>query len=371
MKANVEKIILLLRRHSILLVVVPWLVYAVYLVLIASDEFESQSKLVVKSSESNSAFSASSALISSVTSSGVSDNTDIVEAYVLSTDLMLHLDETLGLKAHYSSSGADIFSRLSTSASRETLYQYFLDHVEASVDSTTSVITIKTKAYTADFAQKMNIEIVKHAERFINNIGNDLAKTKLGYAKEEHQIVESKLQQAKAELLKFQSQYDVLDPTAEGAAAQQIAFSLQATLAQKQAELNTMSTMMSDAAPEIQNIRRQIKALEEQVRKQKRQLSENENSESAPSVTELMAQYSNMQVQLQLAIQAFSSSLMSLENARVDAYQQLQHLVTIESPTLPEENQYPRITYSLGLFGVVLFMIFGILRIVIATIREL
>ncbi len=53
----------------------------------------------------------------------------------------------------------------------------------------------------------------------------------------------------------------MLDPTAEGAAFQQIAFSLEATLAQKKAELSTMSTMMSNVAPEVINIKREIAAV--------------------------------------------------------------------------------------------------------------
>lgn len=371
MKDNLDKAIRLIRQRAIYIVIFPWLIYALYLTLIAAEEFESQSQVIVKSSDGNSAFDASSMLLSKVTTGGSGNDSELIEAFIYSTDMLNYLDQKLGLRAHYMSDKGDIFSRLSSSSSKEEFYNFYQQHIEVSVDAASSVITVRTRAYTPDFAQQINEAIVEHAERFINEINNNLAKNKLGYAKEEHQIVEDKLQKAKAELLKFQSQHDVLDPTAEGAAAQQIAFSLQATLAQKQAEMNTMATMMADSAPAIKNIRRQISALQEQVQKQKKQLSESDNKLEGPSVTELMAQYSNLQVQLQLAIQAFSSSLVSLENARVEAYQQLQHLVVIESPTLPEENKYPRIIYNLGLFGVVLLMIFGILRIVIATIREL
>ena len=209
------------------------------------------------------------------------------------------------------------------------------------------------------------------AEEFINNINNNLAKSKLTFAKGEHEIVEQKLQQAKTEILAFQSKYNVLDPTAEGAAFQQIAFSLEATLAQKKAELSTMSTMMSNVAPEVINIKREIAALQKEVEKQKERISTAEGESEALSVSELMAQYSNLQVQLQLAIQAYSSSLITLENARVEAYQKLQHLVTVESPTLPDDNAYPTVIYNLVLFGVSLLLIYGIVRIIVATIREL
>ena len=211
---------------------------------------------------------------------------------------------------------------------------------------------------------------MERAENFLNEINNNLAKSKMTFAQGEHQIVEDKLQKAKQDILAFQSEYNVLDPTAEGAVSQQIAFSMQSTLAQKRAELNTLETMMSPNASEVISLKRQISAIEEQMNEQRENLSKQTGQQSL-SVTQQMAQYSNLQIQLQLAIQAFSSSLVSLENARVEAYQQLQHLVTIESPTLPDDNAYPKIVYNLVLFGVILLIVYGTVRIVIATIKEL
>ena len=171
--------------------------------------------------------------------------------------------------------------------------------------------------------------------------------------------------------INFQSKYNVLDPTAEGAAFQQIAFSLEATLAQKQAELSTLAGIMSATAPEIVSLKRQIKALEQQITEQKTKINDTQGSDAKLSINQLMAQYSNLQVQVELALQAYGSSLMTLENARVDTYQQLQHLVTVESPTLPDDATYPKVIYNLVLLGVLLSMAFIAIRIVVATIREL
>ncbi len=129
---------------------------------------------------------------------------------------------------------------------------------------------------------------------------------------------------------------------------------------------------MSDIAPEMRNLKRQIKALQESVEQQKSQLNTaNIGDSSDVTMTQLMAQYSDMQIQLQLAIQAYSSSLMTLENTRVETYQKLQHLITVERPTLPESNKYPQIIYNLVLFGVILCLIYAVGRIIVATIKEL
>lgn len=372
MEKSLTQLNVLLKKNKTLILVLPWVLYAFYLIVWAAPQYESQSQLIVKSTDGGSSFDPSSLLLAAGVSGATSaTESQLIEAYIQSADMIKYLDETIGLRSHYISDEADFFSGLATNHTRESFYEFYLAHIDVNVDSMNSVITLKTRAFNAEFAQVINQAIVDKAEQFINNINNNLAKSKLAFAKGEHEIVEQKLQQAKTDILAFQSKYNVLDPTAEGAAFQQIAFSLEATLAQKKAQLSTMSTMMSDAAPEIINVKREIAALQKEVEKQKERLSTAEDESEALSVTELMAQYSNLQVQLQLAIQAYSSSLITLENARVETYQKLQHLVTVESPTLPDDNAYPTVIYNLVLFGVALLLIYGIVRIVVATIREL
>ncbi len=371
MKNTLSTFVPWIKQHRNRLLLLPWIIYAIYLVLLASPQYESQSQLIVKSSDGSSSFDPAAMMLSSVAGSASANESQLVEAYILSNDMLTYLQQSLALREHYHEQASDWFSGLDDEASGEEFLQYYLNHVEVTVDSTSSVITLKTRAFTEAFAQQINQAIVSKAEDFINQINNNLAKSKLSFAKSEHQIVEDKLKQAKTELLAFQAKYDVLDPSAEGAAFQQITFSLEATLAQKKAELNTMRKMMTEAAPDIINVKRQIEALQEQIGQQKEKISESNANGEQLSVSELIASYSNLQVQLQLALQAYSASLMTLENARVETYQRLQHLVTIESPTLPDDNQYPKVAYNLTLFAVVLLLIYGIVRIVIATVREL
>lgn len=371
MKPTLNKVKITLQKRPILLVIIPWVLYAFYLILLAAPKYESISQLVVKSSDGANSFDPTSMLMTSVTGVSSTNDSQLVVAFVKSADMLHYLDATIGLRDHYISSEGDFISRLPTSHSEEDFLEYYLDNTEVVIDSNTSVIELSARAFDAQYAQLISQTIVERAEQFINEISNNLAKSRLAFAQSEHDIVEEKLQNAKLALLNFQTKYNVLDPNAEGVAIQQIAFSLEATLAQKQAELTTLKSIMSDSAPEIISLKRQIRALEEQITSQKTKISDTTSGESKLSINQLMAQYSNLQVQSELAMQAYGSSLLTLENARVDTYQQIQHLVTIESPTLPDEAAYPKILYNLVLFGVILLMGFIAGRIIIATIKEL
>ncbi|TPV56084.1 capsule biosynthesis protein [Aestuariibacter sp. GS-14] len=362
---------ILIKKRPLLLVVIPWVIYALYLTLIAAPKYESTSQLVVKSADGANSFDPSALLMSGVTGVATSNESQLVLAFIQSNDMLHYLDSAIRLSEHYTSSQGDFISRLSSDHSQEDFLAYYLNNIDVLINSDSSVIELSVRAFDPDYAQLINQTIVKRAEQFINEISNNLAKSRLAFAQSEHNIVEEKLQRAKLALIEFQSKYNVLDPTAEGAAFQQIAFSLEATLAQKQAELSTLSGIMSVTAPEIVSLKRQINALEKQITDQKTKINEAQAGDAKLSINQLMARYSNLQVQVELALQAYGSSLMTLENARVDTYQQLQHLVTVESPTLPDDATYPKVIYNLVLLGVLLSMAFIAIRIVIATIREL
>lgn len=356
--------------RPLILVLVVWLFYAFYLLLIATPLFESESKLVVKANESGSSFDPSTLLLSSVSMAPMSEDGKLLEAYIYSRDMLEKIDSAISLREHFLSSQRDMFSRLSANHSEEDFFDQYIDSINVSIDANSSVITIKTRSYEQEYAHKFNKLIISHAESFINQVGNELAEKKLLFARKEHEIVEEKLQSAKQQLLDFQSTHSVLDPTADGLAMQQITFSLEATLAQKRAELSMLKTLMSETSPEVLSLKRQLSALESEVKDQKSKVSSLKEDDGT-SVNALMAQYSNLKVQAELALQAYTASLVTLEKARVDAYQQLKFLVLIQHPTMPDDYTYPRILYSLTLMAIGLIMIYVIGRIVVATISEL
>lgn len=354
-----------------LMVLIIWFFYGAYLVLLATPQYESESKLVIKANEGGSSFDPSSLLLSSVSIAPVSEDSSLLEAYIYSRDMLSKVDTEIALREHFMSRDADLFSRLSQDHSEEDFYDFYLDHIIVNIDANSSVISITTRAFSETYAQQFNRLVIKHAEDFMNQIGYALAEKKLQFAGNEHQIVERKLQDAKQQLLAFQSTHHVLDPSADGLAMQQIAFSLEATLAQKKAELSMLQTIMSETAPEVAALKRQLVALQSEINRQKSKVSTMEDDHNGLAVNELMAQYSNLKVQAELALQAYTASLVTLEKARVDAYQQLKFLVLIQHPTMPDDYSYPRTTYSLLLMAVALLMLYGIGRVVVATIREL
>jgi capsular polysaccharide transport system permease protein len=359
-----------IKRPIVLFVLIPWLLYAFYLVFLASPIYESQTQLILKTNDSASAFDPSSLLLGGFAGVSVSNDAKLVEAYVLSRDMLDKLDERLDMRSHYVNSGADFFSRLSALHSSEDFLKYYQQHVDVKVDQVSGVITIRAKAFEPAFAQLISLNITEQAEQFINNISNDLAKSRLAFADSEHQSIEDSLEQVKSQMLRFQSEHNMVDPSVEGAAFQQITYGLESAIAQKRAELNGLQSIMSNDAPAVVNLQRDIAALQHQINDERAKITDSQDVEQGRPMSELIAEFGNLRIQLELRTQAFAASLAALEKIRVETYQQLQYLVVVESSSLPDDNQYPKITYNLSLTAILLLLFFGIVRIVIATVRE-
>ena len=358
------------KNTGFIFIVLPWLLFAFYQMIWASPRFESQSQVIVRQPDDMATLDASMALLTGLGMPAANTDTKLVEAYVHSNDMLEFLDEKLQLRNHFSHSDNDIFSRLSSRASSNDFLQYYIDHVLVEIDDVSSVIKISVQAFDSEFSNILNQEIVNRAEWYINSVSHQVSKEQLRFVQGEHEIVAKRLEESKANLINYQRENNLLDPTAEGLAYQEIAYTIEAQISAKKTELYAMQATMSEGAPQIKNLKKIIEALEHQLESENSRLSGNSTTIGL-TVGEKMARFSDYKIDLELALQAYASSLVSLEKSRIEAYRKLQYLVVVESSTLPDENKYPEVIYNLTLMLVVLLLIYGIGRIVVATIKEL
>lgn len=351
-------------------VVLPFFIFAFYQIILASERFESRSQLILKQPDGVATLDPTMALLSGFGGTNFSNDNELLKAYILSWDMVHYLENNLSIKEHFANKESDFFSRLSNNATREDLHEFFAQHVTIEIDDKSSVVSILAQGFTPEFVEKLTGAIVERAEWYINEIGHNLAKEQLLFVQNEHQLAESRLENAKKVLLAFQRENDLLDPEAEGMALQKITYAIESEIAVSEAALNTLRSGMSESAPLVMRARAELESLNQQLVEQRRRLTNGKNSDDN-SVSEILAKFTDLKIDLELALQAYSSSQISLEKSRIEAYRQLKYLVVVESPTLPEESKYPKVTYNLTLFLAVTLMLFLIGRIVAATVNEL
>ncbi|WP_409438902.1 lipopolysaccharide biosynthesis protein [Psychromonas sp. GE-S-Ul-11] len=350
-------------------VVLPTLIFAAYQFLWATDRYESQAKVIVQQPDSASTMDSGMALLTGLTGGNSNSDPELVKAYIYSNDMIEYLNNKITLREHYSQSNIDFFSRIHNDDSKEALNQYYQNHVDVVLDESSGVITIAAQGFDSEYAQLLTNTIVERAEWFINSIGHQLANAQLSFMQGEHKRIEERFTAAQKDLLVFQQKYNLLDPTAEGTAKQTITNTIESQIATKQTEIKTLKAIMSDSSPQVQGLKNELSALNAQLEVERDKLSQT-GLDEVP-VSELLSRFTDYKIKMDLALQAYTSSQISLEKSRIEAYRQLKYLITVEKATLSEDSKYPDVIYNISLFLLLLSLAFGIGKIIISTIKEL
>ena len=350
-------------RWFVGMVIVPWALATTYYTGLASERFVSETSFMVEKNDGGSQGMEGFSLLGMA--SQVGNDQKILEAFITSPDMMLYLDKKIGLKQHYTES-ADWLSRLPKDASYETFLQYYRDHLRVRYNDTNGLLELEMQGFSPEFAQTLAQNILLRSEAFVNQISHELAGEQLSFVQGEVKLSEQRLKEMTAELLAFQNETGLLSATEQGATLNGILNELQAELVRNQTELQTLTSYLNSKSPQVVALKQRIDALQQQLTTETEKLTDS----SATSINDLAARQQELQLELDLATKAYSSALIALEGARTEASRKLKQLVVISSPQLSEDAKYPRVAYALTNILLILLAIFGLLRMIRATIRE-
>lgn len=356
-------------RGMALAVLLPLLLVSGYYLFWVSERYVSSTQLIVKEngSEPNMS-SALGFLVPGATSEG--QDAYLVVNYIHSLDMALYLDETLGLMDYYKSGDYDYFSRLAADASQEDYLEYYREHVGASYDEQTGIIAISAQAFEPDFARRQVEVLTARSEEFVNDISNQLADKQVAFVRKELERAQSNLRSSKEQILNFQNRNKVVSPEELTKGISGIIQGMEARLAELRAKLTASRTYLNAGSSQVVSLRAEIDALEQQIEEEKVRLVGGAEEEGGERLNSLSAQFQNLELELQFAMDAYQTALKSLETARMEASNKLKHLMVVSQPSLAEEAEYPRKLYNLISLAVVLLLLYGIGKMLVASIRD-
>ncbi len=353
-----------LRLGSFQWVVACFAIAVIYFGLIASDRYVSRAELVVKQSDQIKMLPDALSMLGL----GGNNHQDVllIQDYLKSEDLLNKLDKALGLKAHYQSHKVDYFSRLPDNVSREEFLKYYREHLTLRLDDISGVLTIELQAFDPVYGQKVVEVMLKESEGFINKLGHQVALEQLTFVEKEVDRAYQRVQAEKAKVLEFQNTHHLISPESTSTARMGVVSQIEAQLAQQQAQLKQLQSYMKATAPAVVSVQARVDALTEQLAQEQARLTGADKN----AMNEVTASYMDVQTQATLAADLYKTGLISLEQARIEAYRKLKHLLIISQPTLAEDAEYPRRLYNLATIGVLLCLLYGLIVMGLATLRE-
>lgn len=355
------------RNLALWLIVVPFALSTVYLFTLAHNRYESESIVAVRDNgQSAPALDGLASLFSSGSNTGRQDAL-LLRSHILSLDMLLQADERLKLRQAYTAPQWDLLYRLRDNATIEDFLRYYRNRVEVEFDDNAALLKVRTQAFDPETALRLNRVLIDISERFINESSHRLAREQMAFAETEVLKARANVQKAQAAVQAFQSKHGILDPAAQAQANTGLTVELRATLARQEAELKGMLGYLNEDSFQVQSLRTQINATRSQL---SAEAGRGIGSQGSPKLNALAADYQRLLGELQFAQDAYKVAFTGQENARIESTRKLKSLVLVASPSTPEKALYPRRFYTLAALALGFLLLYGIVRLVVATIED-
>ena len=344
----------------------PTLAATIYYCAIATPQFVSEARFVVRGPSSAQPGMLSS-LLQGTSLSRAQDDTFSVQDYVLSRDALHELVRDDNLRTIFSRPEGDVLARFPnflTGDTFEYLYKYYLKHVDVVFDSTTGVSKLTVQTFRAEDSARIATALLAAAENLVNRMNDRERENALHDARKEVARSEETVKAVAARIAAFRNRETMIDPTRQSAAILQGISELQMKLALTRTQLGELEKS-SPNSPLIASAQRRVAALQAQIDEQSGKVAGSDQS-MVPKITE----YDALSLERQFADRELASATASLEAARAQSERQQLYLDPIVQPNVADYPAYPQSLASIAIVFASFFGIYTICKLIVAGARE-
>lgn len=342
------------------LTLVVALLATAYWLLVASDRYVSEASVIIRKTDSVAAPTPDlSMLIAGI--AGVNRNDQLLlREYLLSVDMLKKLDAELNLKAHYGDWGRDWISRMWLT-DMEWFHRHYLSRVAIEYDDYAGVLRIKAQAYESKMARAIADMLVREGERYMNQIGHELAQTQVNFLSTQVDLAQLRFQQASQRLLAFQNKKGLLSPQATAESLNVLIAKLEEQRAQLQTQLASLPKNLDRDHPNIVMLSQSLAAIDRQIGEEKAKLA----NPTGKTLNITMEEFQRLQMEATFTQDLYKAALTALEKGRIDATRMLEKVSVLQTPTLAEYPMEPRRIYN-----AVITLLFGLMLVGILKLLE-
>ncbi|WP_342237086.1 hypothetical protein [Inquilinus sp. OTU3971] len=361
----------------LLMVVLPTALGAAYYLYVAADQYVSEFRFAVKSSNA-SASSATTDLVGaalgqSARLSAFSDNF-IVADYITSREAVNDLLKTVDLRAIYSNKGADYLARLDPTVPIEKLVEYWQNRVDASFDVSTGISIVQVRAFTAEESLRVAKALIASSEDLVNRIAERSREDSVRFAERDVKNAEDRLREVTAKLRQFRNVQQTPDLSTSASSTLGLSLQLRTSLAQMEAQLTSLSTHMAPDAPTMKVLKNNIAATRDQLNKIEGELGAGAapggDKPSQEGYAATLSDYEDIRLELQFAQQSYQNMLTALDQVRSSAMSDRTYLMPYVEPQLAEYALYPERVEDVLIVFLIAFVAWAITMLTVHSVRD-
>lgn len=319
------------------LALLPILGSAVYLGLIAANQYSTETKFAVRTGDSSGLGSLGGLVGAAMSQQG--QDTLILANYLRSRAAIDRVDADIDLRKAFSRREVDYFSAFDTDSGAEELEKYWKKHVFASSESTSGLLTLEVRAFTAKDSYEIAKKLVSISEELVNDLAN-------GAKRDRYQLARLELERAEAQMVKAtdamrdqRNAEGVLDAAAAAASIEKLLVPLRLELSRLEQEAVSQKTLSPDS-PQKRLTQGKIDMLKTQIADYTRKIAGGAANDG--SLASRAGSLSRPQLELDLARQQYAQASVLLETSRVDLEARPAYLAVSQPPLLAQTANYPK-----------------------------
>lgn len=344
----------------VLTVVLPMAVASTYLLAFAAPRYASTTSFIVRSTDSQSQ-DPFAALQQGAGMTIARDETNAIQAYLTSRDVVAELVKNNDLRAILSRASNDFLFRYPTfwlKDDTESLYKRFQWMADVDVDSSTSISTIEVNAFTAEDARAIALALLGFAEGMVNQLNERTYRDGLAVAGQFVAEARRQLDSTENALQAFRNASGSVDPGVVAQSKLTVIAGLETELAQIEATI-AQQAKLAPNSPSLSGLHAQADSFHKEIEKRTLEIAG-----SARSEAEKLEQYEKLVLMRDLAGKALANAEQERNQAQQDKERQHLYVQMISRPNLSFDfARYPRVTLDLLVLLALCLGVFQLIRL--------
>ncbi|WP_421992104.1 capsule biosynthesis protein [Roseococcus sp.] len=348
-------------------VLFPTLLAGLYLFLVASPQYLSESRFTVRSQMPRAAASnVGGEMLGSAGFITSPENIAAVKDFLMSYDAINRIRDRIDLLEVFRPSFADpVFRLWWEKPTAERLRSFYRWQVSADIDASTMITILRVWTFRPEDSREISRRLLSLGEELVNEMNFNVREEALRASRIELQRAEERLMNAQTAVTLFRQESQSLDPSQSSGIAVGTIGQLESDAARARSDLQALQAFARPNNPQIQNLRNRIAALDAQAREERQRLAM-----AGSGITEQLATFTRLQGEVDLASQQLSGARIASDRAAGDAQRQQIFLLRVVEPNLAERSLFPLPYWATLYVFLSLSLLYGLAWLMLAGMRE-
>jgi capsular polysaccharide transport system permease protein len=365
------------KRHKMLLlglglvIGLPVLVVAIYLIFFAQPQYTSEVGFTIRQEETTSSSDIMGGL-SGILGNPAQSNADLLFEYMQSQEIVQKIAQKFDVTAHFAQNWPldPVFS-IWPDATIEDLHWYWNRIARITYDQASGLMLVKIRANTPEAAQTLARMVVAQSEQMINGLNETARIDATRNSEADLQAALERLRAAREELAHFRARTQILDPQADIQGRMGVLNVLQQQLAETLVEYDLL-IMQSDGGndPRLGQLERRIEVIRNRIDEERRLFTQQNVTVDQTDYPSLIAQYESLLVDQTFAEATYQAALTAADAARSNADRQTLYLATFIQPSLAQSAQHPQTVLLILLTAMFSTLAWAIMALIYYSLRD-